>query len=72
MTANSNPYMIIPIETADRMLTFLDLAVSMARGSYPHLVEGFEMTIEMYKEQAISFIGDQNIPTSAKQAYINK
>ncbi len=71
MTPNFNPYQIIPETTAVKIAEALSLASEMAKKSYPHLADRINATIKTYEDTALSFIGGQNIPASAKKAFGN-
>ena len=71
MTTNFNPYQIIPETTAVKIAEVLGIAHAMAKESYPHLANMIETTIKTYTDTALSFIGSENIPASAKKAFGN-
>ena len=71
MTTNFNPYQIIPETTANKIVEALCIASAMAKESYPHLAGTIGAAIKTYKDTALSFIGGQNIPASAKKAFGN-
>jgi hypothetical protein len=69
METNFNPYQIIPETTAFKIAEVLGIASAMAKESYPHLSGMIDATIKTYTDTALSFIGRENIPASAKKAF---
>lgn len=69
MAANNNPYYIVPMIAGDKMLQAVGLAIEMAKQSYPHLVEELEQAEQIWRRDALSFIGSEKIPASAHPAY---
>lgn len=69
MVANYNPYFIVPMITGDKMVQAVGLAIEMAKQSYPHLVEELELAEQIWRRDALSFIGSEKIPASAHPAY---
>ena len=66
MTTDYNPYQIIPETTANQMAAALNLAIEMAKKSFPHLVDRLEFTKKRYEDTARGFTGSQNIPAGAR------
>lgn len=69
MAADNNPYFIIPMTTGDTVVQALEFAILMAEKSYPHLTDNMKRAMSMFRENALGFVGSQNIPRSAKPAY---
>lgn len=69
MDANYKPYFIVPMITGDKMVQAVGLAIEMAKQSYPHLVEELEHAEQIWRKDALSFIGSEKIPASAHPAY---
>ena len=69
MAANYNSYFIIPMVAGDKMMQAVGLAIEMAKQSYPHLVEELEHAEQIWRKDALSFIGSAKIPASAHPAY---
>ena len=51
------------------MVQAVGLAIEMAKQSYPHLVEELEHAEQIWRKDALSFIGSEKIPASAHPAY---
>jgi hypothetical protein len=69
MATNFNPYQIIPETTAFKIMEVLGIASAMAKESYPHLAGMVDGAIKTYTDTALSFIGSENIPASARKAF---
>lgn len=69
MAANNNPYFIIPMTAGDKMMQAVGLAIEMAKQSYPHLVADLQFAENLWKKEALSFVGSEKIPASAHSAY---
>lgn len=64
-----NPYIVIDGLTFGRMMEFLVLGLTMANKNAQHLAGDYVRVINNAREQAKEFLGSQNIPHTAKQAY---
>lgn len=63
-----NIYIVLDSCTHDKVRGALQLALEMAKESYPHLVDTIQFAYDRDTENAESFIGTQNKPVS-KPAY---
>lgn len=71
-TPDFNPYQIIPETTAVKISEVLGIALAMAKESYPHLEGMIDFTIKTYVNTAMSFIGSEKIPATAKKSFLNQ
>lgn len=66
-----NIYVVLDSCVHDKVRGALELALEMAKDSYPHLVETIQYAYDRDTENAETFIGTQNKPTT-KPAYMKK
>lgn len=65
-TTDFSPFYIMDSATEYKVHEALRLAIEMAKGSYPHLLEQLQSTEQRYTDHLESFIGRQNKPATHK------
>ena len=63
---DSNPYVVLPLEVADRIYAALQLAKELSTQHAPHLEDEFRFVLQRMEDTAGSFHGSHNKPATTK------